>query len=93
MSAIAVAMLYGSWQARAAATVDLAALVFVGHLFQGLSTLEVAAVGHTTAIAVSVLLASILVWQARHQRPGHGSRGRYLDEAVVSLGDDLTASR
>jgi membrane associated rhomboid family serine protease len=69
VTAIAVAMLYGSWWARVAATVDLAALVFVGQIFAGLSALEVAAVGHVTAIVVAVLLGSLLAWQARRHRP------------------------
>jgi membrane associated rhomboid family serine protease len=69
VSAIAVAILYGSWQARVAATVDLAALVFVGQIFAGLSTLEVAAVGHLTALVVAVFLGSVLAWQARRRRP------------------------
>jgi hypothetical protein len=71
VSAIAVAVAYGSWPARTAAVLDFAALV-VGGIFGGLSKLDVAAVGHTTAIAVSVLLGSLLVWQLRRSR----GRGR-----------------
>ncbi len=73
VSAITVAVLFGSWPARAAALLDLALLVFVGDIFGGLSTLQVAPVGHLTAIAVSVPLGSGLAWQARH-RPPAGSR-------------------
>ena len=69
VSAIAVAVLYGSWPARMAATLDLAALVFVGHIFSGLSTLDVAAVGHTAAITTAVLLGGLLAWQVRRSRP------------------------
>jgi hypothetical protein len=69
VSAIAVAVLYGSWPARMAATLDLAALVFVGHIFSGLSTLDVAAVGHTAAITTAVLLGGLLAWQVRRNRP------------------------
>jgi hypothetical protein len=68
VSAIAVAVLYGSWPARVAAAADLAALVFVGHIFSGLSQLDVAAVGHTTAITVAVLLGGLLAWQLRRSR-------------------------
>jgi hypothetical protein len=68
VSAIAVAVLYGSWPARVAAALDFAALVLGGHIFSGLSKLDVAAVGHTTAIMVSVLLASLLAWQRRRGR-------------------------
>ena len=69
VSAIVVAVLYGSWPARVAAALDFAALVFIGQIFSGLSTLDVPAVGHTTAIAVSVLLGSLLAWQLRRRRP------------------------
>jgi hypothetical protein len=67
VSAIAVSVLYGSWPARVAAAVDLAILVFAGRIFSGLSTLQVAAVGHTTAIAVSVVLGTMLVWRVRRK--------------------------
>ncbi len=39
VSAIAVALLYGGWLARAAAALDLLLLIFVGHIFAGLSQL------------------------------------------------------
>jgi hypothetical protein len=70
VSAIVVAVLYGSWPARVAAALDFAVLVFIGQIFDGLSTLDVPAVGHTTAITVSVLLGSLLAWQLRRGRPG-----------------------
>jgi hypothetical protein len=69
VSAIVVAVLYGSWPARVAAGLDFAVLVFIGQIFGGLSTLDVPAVGHTTAIAVSVLLGSLLARQLRRSRP------------------------
>jgi hypothetical protein len=69
VSAIAVAVLYGSWPARVAAAFDFAALVFIGHIFSGLSKLDVTAVGHITAMAVSVLLGSLLAWQVRRSGP------------------------
>jgi membrane associated rhomboid family serine protease len=68
VSAIAVAVLYGPWLARAAAAVNLFLLVYVGNIFGGLSTLEVAAVGHAAALTVSVLLGSLLVWRLRRRR-------------------------
>ena len=51
-----------------------ALLVFVGDIFGGLSRLDVAAVGHLTAIMVAVLLGSLLAWQRRRSRrlPGDG---------------------
>ncbi len=65
VSAITVAALYGSRPARVAAAIGFAALVFGGQIFSGLSTLQVAAVGHTVAIGSSALLGSVLVWQVR----------------------------
>jgi Rhomboid-like protein len=72
VTAIAVALLYGSWLARCAAALDLVLLVTVGNIFGGLSKLAVSAVGHTTAIAVGVILGSLLVWQLR-RRPATSS--------------------
>jgi hypothetical protein len=56
VSAIVVALLYGSWLARAAAALDLALLVVVGNIFGGLSDLDVAGVGHVTAMTVAAAL-------------------------------------
>jgi hypothetical protein len=68
VSAIAVALLYGPWLARAAAAFDLALLVVVGNIFGGLSQLAVSAVGHATAIIVGVIGGSFLAWQLRRRR-------------------------
>jgi hypothetical protein len=68
VSAIVVALLYGSWLARAPAAVDLILLVAVGNIFGGLSTLEVAAVGHLTAMTVAAALSSALVWHLRRRQ-------------------------
>jgi len=65
VTAIVVALLYGSWPARGAAALDLALLVVVGNIFGGLSQLAVAAVGHVTAITVGVVGSVFLVWQLR----------------------------
>jgi hypothetical protein len=77
VSAIMVALLYGSWLARAAAALDLALLVFVGDIFAGLSNLDVAAVGHVTAMTVGAVGGSLLVWQRRRRQQ---RRGRALGE-------------
>jgi hypothetical protein len=63
VAAIAVAVLYGPWLARAAALADLALLVFVGHIFAGLGQLQVSAVGHVTALAVGAVLGGALTWR------------------------------
>ncbi|MGP7998541.1 MAG: rhomboid-like protein [Streptosporangiaceae bacterium] len=65
VSAATVALLYGSRWARVAAAADFAILVFAGRIFSGLAALQVAAVGHTTAIVVAAVLGSALVWQQR----------------------------
>jgi Rhomboid-like protein len=65
VSAATVALLYGSWWARVAAAADLLILIFLGQIFSGLTSLQVAAVGHATAIAVGVILGSLLAWQRR----------------------------
>ena len=68
VSAIAVAVLYGSWPARAAAALDLALLVGVGNIFGGLSTLNVPAVGHAIALAVGTTGGGVLAWERRRRR-------------------------
>jgi hypothetical protein len=65
VAAIVAAMLYGSWPARVAAGIDLLLLIIIGGIFSGLSTLQVAAVGHTTSIIVAAILSSMLVRRAR----------------------------
>lgn len=67
MSAIAVALLYGGWLARAAAALDLVLLIFVGHIFAGLSQLEVPAVGHVTAMVTGAALGTFLIRQRRRK--------------------------
>jgi preprotein translocase subunit Sec61beta len=61
VAAITVAILYGPWLIRALAAVDLLLLILFGGIFDGLTTFEVAAVGHTTSILVSAVLGSVLV--------------------------------
>jgi len=65
VAATAAAVLYGSWLARIAATVDLILLITVGGIFSGLSTLQVSAVGHLTSIVTAVILSGLLVWRLR----------------------------
>src|SRR5215831_6092682 len=68
LSAIMVALLYGSWLARAAAALDLALLVVVGDIFGGLSNLDVSAVGHLTAMIVGAVGGGLLAWQRRKRQ-------------------------
>jgi hypothetical protein len=65
VAAIVAALIAGSWPARAAAALDFALLVFAGHIFSGLTDLDVAAVGHLTALvtaAGAVLLMHRRAW-------------------------------
>jgi hypothetical protein len=67
VSAIAVALLYGGWLARAAAALDFLLLIFVGHIFAGLSQLDVSAVGHLTALVTGAALGTFLIRQRRRK--------------------------
>lgn len=64
VSAIVVAVAFGSWPARIAAALAFVILVDVG-IFDGLNQFQVAAVGHVTAIVVAAALGSALVWRRR----------------------------
>jgi hypothetical protein len=67
VAAIAVGLLYGGWLIRGTAALDLALLIFVGEIFEGLSRLEVAAVGHLTALITGGAVGGILCWQRRNK--------------------------
>lgn len=85
VSAVVVALALGTWLARALAAVDLVILVFPGDIFGGLSQLDVAAVGHLTAM-LTAAAAVILFWQRGRRSSGgdvtdggadpEGDRGR-----------------
>lgn len=68
MAAIATALLYGRWLARAAAVVDLVLLIFFGQIFAGLSRLEVTPVGHLTALIAGAATATIFVWHRNRRK-------------------------
>jgi Rhomboid-like protein len=59
MSAIVIALICGTWLARAAAALDLAILIFIGDAFGGLSRLDVAAVGHLTAAVTAAAVTAV----------------------------------
>jgi len=59
VAAIAVALLYGNWLVRVGAGIDLALLIFVGQIFSGLSRLQVAPVGHVTALLTGAVLGTV----------------------------------
>ena len=65
VAAIAVALLHGGWLARAAAGCDLLVLLFKGQIFAGLGSLEVAPVGHLTALLAGAVVGTVVVrWRA-----------------------------
>ncbi len=67
VSAVAVAILYGTWLARLAAALDLVLLITVGQIFAGLTGLRLTAVGHVTALGVGATLGGFLAWQRRRR--------------------------
>ena len=67
VSAIVIAVVCGTWLARAAAVLDFAVLVFGGHIFAGLGHLDVSAVGHLTAPVTAA--AGVTLILARGGRP------------------------
>jgi hypothetical protein len=73
VSALTVAILYGPWLVRILAGLGLVLMIAIGGIFSGLSTLEVAAVGHVTAIVTSAGLGGFLAWRLR-RRPGPAAR-------------------
>jgi hypothetical protein len=69
VAAAVVALASGSMPARGAAALDLAVLIIAGRIFAGLSSLDVAAVGHVTAMAVAACAVLLLrVRAARRAR-------------------------
>jgi hypothetical protein len=71
VAAIVIAVVRGRWLARSLALLDFAILVFGGHIFSGLSHLDVSAVGHLTAmLTAAVIIALNLVLGRRGRRRG-----------------------
>jgi hypothetical protein len=68
VAAIAVGLLWGNWLIRSAAVLDFALLIFVGQIFEGLSHLELSAVGHLTALITGACVGSLLRWQRRRRQ-------------------------
>jgi hypothetical protein len=83
VSAIVIAVICGTWLARSLALLDFAILVFGGHIFVGLSHLEVAAVGHLTAMLTAAAMIAIVACRERSRR---GS-AHVADEGPDQVGD------
>ena len=77
VAAAVLALAAGSWPARAAAALDLAVLVIGGRIFAGLSSLDVAAVGHVTAMAVAACALLLLAGARRPARPAGGGGAQH----------------
>ncbi len=78
VSAIVVAVMFGTWLTRVTALVVFAFLTFVSHIFAGLTSLHVAAIGHLTAIVTAVALGLVLAVRRRgaEAAPGGTAPGR-----------------
>lgn len=81
-SAIVITLMCGTWTARVLAAVDLAVLVFIGHIFSGLSHLDVSAVGHVTAMITAAAATGLIL-----TRRGRGSGGHVADGHADQVGD------
>jgi hypothetical protein len=67
MAATVVALICGGWAARVSAGFVLGVLVFIGDIFAGLSTFDVAAVGHLTSAVTAVACTTPILY--RRLRP------------------------
>jgi hypothetical protein len=79
VSALVAALLCAPRVWRVLAAVDLLFLVFVARIFAGLTELDVAAVGHLTAIATAAAVTLFLrpvPWPVTRWRPGRLRRAR-----------------
>ena len=81
VSGIVIALACGTWLARALAAVDLVLLVFPGDIFGGLSQLDVAAVGHLTAmLTAAAATARILARRRRSEDSGRHLADGHADQ-------------
>ena len=75
VSAVVIAVICGTWLARSLALLDSAILVLGGHIFAGLSHLEVSAVGHLTAILTAAGITAIIARNRRRRRSSAPDEG------------------
>lgn len=108
VSAIVVAVMFGTWLTRVTALTVFAVLVFISRIFAGLTSLHVAAVGHLTAIVTATALGLALArgqrGQSRRARegadgqlPGRDARGPAafwrMRESAADLAQDKAGRR
>ncbi len=89
VSAIMIAVICGTWLARALAVLDFAILVFAGHIFGGLSHLDVSAVGHLTAAVTAVAFTLALTRRGPGQagQPSQPRSGDVTDQSPDQVGE------
>jgi hypothetical protein len=89
VSAVVVALACGPLLVRVLAAVDLVILVFPGGIFDGLSQLDVPAVGHLTAMLTAAVATAVILFRRRRggARPGPGSGGDVADGGADAVGD------
>jgi hypothetical protein len=76
VSAIVIAVVCGTWLARVAAALDFAVLVFGGHIFSGLSHLDVAATGHLVAIITAAACVTLILRRRGRLAPEPAAEGQ-----------------
>lgn len=86
VSAIMIAVIGGTWLARALAGLDFAILVFAGHIFGGLSHLDVSAVGHLTA-AVTAVACTLAITRRGAGRASRAGSGDVTDQGADQVGE------
>ena len=93
VSAIVIVLVCGTRPARLLAAGDFAVLVFPGHIFGGLSRLDVPAVGHLTALLTAAAATALIIARRRGREAsgrgsgGRGSGGHVADGHADQVGD------
>jgi hypothetical protein len=87
VSAVVVALACGGWLVRALAAVDLVILVFPGGIFDGLSQLDMPAVGHLTAMLTAAAATALILVRRREDQGRNDRRRRIAGRGGSSAGD------
>ena len=87
VSAVVIALACGTWLARTLAAVDLVVLVFPGHIFGGLSQLDVSAVGHLTAMLTAAAATALILIRRNRKSGDRRSGGHVADGHADQVGD------
>ena len=80
VAAVVIALACGTWLARTLAAVDLVVLVFPGHIFGGLSQLDVTAVGHLAAALTAAAATALILGRRRGGSSGAGDQADTGDQ-------------